>query len=98
MKLSEHLFRDFQARLYGDGILLQQNNIGQAAVLIKVWRGWVAATGSLKMRLRGWNASAPSRAMGLATSPRGLEIVRAGVGAEESFSAGKSLMGPDQVS
>src|ERR1700722_17042947 len=70
----------------------------RAAVLIRVWRGWVGATGSLKMRWRGWNVSAPARGMGFATSPRGLGIVRAGVGAEESFSGGKSLMGPDHVS
>src|ERR1700688_3715737 len=70
----------------------------RAAVLIKVCRGWVGATGSVKMRWRGWNVSAPSRPMGLATSPRGLGIARAGVGAEESFSGGKSLIGPDQVS
>src|ERR1700692_356187 len=70
----------------------------RAAVLIRVCRGWVGATGSVKMRWRGWNASAPSRATGLATSPRGLGIARAGAGAEESFSGGKSLMGPDQVS
>src|SRR6202040_3127273 len=70
----------------------------RAAVLIKVCRGWVGAMGSVKMRWRGWDASAPSRAMGLATSPRGLGIARAGVGAEESFSGGKSLIGPDQVS
>src|SRR4029077_20295953 len=54
------------------------------------------ATGSVKIRRRGWNASAPSRTMGLATSPRGLGV--AGVGATESFSGGKSLIGPDQVS
>src|ERR1700688_622997 len=70
----------------------------RAVVLIKVCRGCVGAMGSAKIRWRGWKASAPSRAIGLATSPRGLGTVRAGAGAEESFSGGKSLMGPDQVS
>src|SRR6202790_3032723 len=70
----------------------------RAAVLIKVCRGCVGATGSVKMRWRGWNASAPSRAMGLASSPRGLGVAGVDAGAEESFSGGKSLIGPDQVS
>src|ERR1700686_1265465 len=70
----------------------------RAAVLIKVCRGCVGAMGSVKMRWRGWNASAPSRAMGLATSPRGLGVAGAGMGVEESYSGGKSLIGPDQVS
>src|ERR1700719_3091364 len=70
----------------------------RAAVLIKVCRGWVGATGSVKMRWRGWDASAPSRGMGLASSPRELGIARAGAVAEESFSGGKSLIGPDHVS
>src|ERR1700736_5045225 len=77
-------------RIFGGTIL--------AAVLIKVWRGCVGAMGSVKIRWRGWKASAPSRRIGLATSPRGLCIARAGVGAAESLSGGKSLIGPDQVS
>src|ERR1700738_2513091 len=70
----------------------------RAAVLIKVWRGCVGAIGSVKIRWREWNASAPSRGSGLATSPRGLGVAGLGARTEESFSGGKSLIGPDQVS
>src|ERR1700686_344104 len=70
----------------------------RAAVLTKVWRGCVGAMGSVKIRWRGWNASAPSRVTGLATSPRGLGVAGALAGAAVSFRGGKSLMGPDQVS
>src|ERR1700675_4455173 len=70
----------------------------RAAVLIKGCRGCVGATGLVKMRWRGWNASAPSRATGLATSPRGLGIARAGAGAEESFSGGEAVVGAGQGS
>jgi hypothetical protein len=38
MKLREHLFGDFHARLCGDGSLLQQNNIGQAGK--NLWRDY----------------------------------------------------------
>src|SRR6266699_83488 len=50
--------------------------------------------GSVMMRWRGWNASAPSGGRGFAGSPRGL-----GFGFELFISTkGKSVMGPDQVS
>src|ERR1700733_10189873 len=70
----------------------------RAAILINVWRGWVGAMGSVKIRWRGWNASAPSRAIALARSPRGLGVAGVAAGATVSFRGGKSLMGPDQVS
>src|SRR5258708_1552693 len=68
---------------------------GGAAELINVWRGCVGCTGSVKMRWRGWKASAPSGGRGLAAgSPRGLGL------ALEAFisTKGKSWIGPDQVS
>ena len=65
-----------------------------AAELINVWRGCVGRTGSVKMRWRGWKASAPSRGRGLAGSPRGLGLA---LGVFISTN-GKSAIGPDQVS
>src|SRR5712692_10310101 len=65
-----------------------------AAELINVWRGCVGRTGSVKMRWRGWKASAPSGGRGLAGSPRGLGLA---LGVLISIK-GKSTMGPDQVS
>src|SRR6266436_4850126 len=67
---------------------------GGAAELINVWRGCVGRTGSVKMRWRGWKASAPSGGSGLSGSPRGLGLA---LGAFISTN-GKSVMGPDQVS
>jgi len=65
-----------------------------AAELIKVCRGCVGRTGSVKMRCRGWKASAPAGGSGFSGSPRGLGL---GFGPFIS-SNGRSSIGPDQVS
>ncbi len=67
---------------------------GGAAELISVWRGCLGCTGSVKMRWRGWKASAPSGGGAFVGSPRGLGLA---LGLFIS-TKGKSSIGPDHVS
>ena len=108
MKLSQHLLGDFHARLRGSGTLCCNKTIFgklgrifggaiRAAVLINVWRGWVGDDGigeNTLARMECLGALARDWLGQVATRAWSWGVVREPV----SFSGGKSLMGPDQVS